>query len=46
VPVIFIYKNSSVIGRWDADISLKIKTPVEEMQEIIDNAKYTRVATN
>ena len=46
VPVIFIYKNSNVIGRWDADISLKIKTPVEEMQEVIDNAKYTRVATN
>lgn len=46
VPVIFIYKGSSLIGRWDADISLTIKAPVEEMQEAIDSSKYTRVATN
>lgn len=46
VPVIFIYKDRSVIGRWDADISLTIKAPVEEMQQIIDNSKYRRVATN
>lgn len=46
VPVIFIYKGSSLIGRWDADISLTIKAPVEEMQEAIDNSKYRRVATN
>ena len=46
VPVIFIYKGSNLIGRWDADISLKIKAPVEELQEVIDNSKYTRVATN
>ena len=46
VPVIFIYRNNSVIGRWDADISLTIKAPVEEMQEAIDNSKYRRIATN
>ena len=46
VPVIFIYKDRSLVGRWDADISLTIKAPVEELQEVIDNSKYTRVATN
>lgn len=46
VPVIFIYKGSSLVGRWDADISLTIKAPVEEMQEAIESSKYTRVATN
>jgi len=46
VPVIFIYKGSNLIGRWDADISLKIKAPVEELQEVIDNSKSIRVATN
>lgn len=46
VPVIFIYKNRSVIGRWDADISLTIKASVEEMQSVIDNSKYRRVATD
>jgi len=46
VPVIFIYKGNSLVGRWDADISLSIKAPVEELQEVIDNSKYTRVATN
>lgn len=46
VPVIFIYKDRSVIGRWDADISLKIKASYEDMQKVIDNSKYTRVATN
>ena len=46
VPVIFIYKGRSLVGRWDADISLTIKAPVEEMQEAINKSKYTRVATN
>jgi hypothetical protein len=46
VPVIFIYRDRSVVGRWDADISLTIKASVEEMQEVINNSKYTRVATN
>ena len=46
VPVIFIYKGNGLVGRWDADISLSIKAPVEELQEVIDNSKYTRVATN
>jgi hypothetical protein len=30
VPVIFIYRDRSLIGRWDADISLTIKAPVQE----------------
>ena len=46
IPVIFIYKDNHLIGRWDADISLTIKAPVEELQEVIDNSKYTRAATN
>lgn len=45
VPVIFIYKGSSLIGRWDADISLTIKAPVEEMQEAIESSKYRRIST-
>lgn len=45
VPVIFIYKGNSLIGRWDADISLKIKAPVEEMQEVIKSSKYRRIPT-
>ena len=45
VPVIFIYKDRSLIGRWDADISLTIKAPVEEMQEAIDNSKPVRRAS-
>jgi len=46
VPVIFIYKDRSVIGRFDADISLTIKEPVEKLQEVIDKSKIKRVATN
>ena len=46
VPVIFIYKGSSLVGRWDADISLTIKAPVEEMQEAIDSSKYRRISTD
>ena len=46
VPVIFIYKGSSLIGRWDADISLTIKAPVEEMQEAIESSKYGRISTD
>ena len=46
VPVIFIYKGNSLIGRWDADISLTIKAPVEEMQEAIESSKYRRVSTD
>lgn len=45
VPVIFIYKGNNLIGRWDADISLTIKAPVEEMQEAIESSKYTRIST-
>ena len=45
VPVIFIYKDRSVIGRWDADISLTIKASVEEIQDVINESKYTRRAS-
>lgn len=45
VPVIFIYKGNNVIGRWDADISLTIKAPVEEMQEAIESSKFRRIPT-
>jgi len=45
VPVIFIYKGSSLVGRWDADISLTIKAPVEEIQEAIESSKYKRIPT-
>ncbi|QDP55124.1 MAG: hypothetical protein Unbinned8454contig1000_47, partial [Prokaryotic dsDNA virus sp.] len=40
------YKGNSLIGRWDADISLKIKAPVEEMQEAIENSKFRRISTD
>ena len=47
VPVIFIYRDRSLIGRWDGGISLKIDTPVEEIQAVInDRSKYRRVTTN
>jgi hypothetical protein len=46
VPVIFIYKGSSLVGRWDADTSLTIKAPIEEMQEAIDSSKYRRISTD
>ena len=46
VPVIFLYRDRNLIGRWDAGISLSIKVPVEEIQEIIEKSRYTRVATN
>jgi hypothetical protein len=45
VPVIFIYKGNNLIGRWDADISLTIKAPVEEMQETIESSKFRRIPT-
>ena len=46
VPVIFIYRDRSLIGRWDADISLTIKAPVEEMQSTINNSRYRRITSN
>ncbi len=46
VPVIFLYRDRNLIGRWDAGISLSIKVPVEEIQQIIEKSRYTRVATN
>lgn len=48
VPVIFIYKDNSLIGRYDADISLTIKNPVSELQEVINSSKinYRRKTTD
>ncbi len=46
VPVIFIYRDRSLIGRWDADISLTIKAPVQEMQSTINNSRYRRITSN
>tara|TARA_X000001382_G_C3107051_1_gene158641 strand:+ start:241 stop:579 length:339 start_codon:yes stop_codon:yes gene_type:complete len=46
LPVIFIYRDRSLIGKWDGGISLKIDVPVEEIQAVINNSKYRRVATN
>lgn len=47
VPVIFIYKDNSLIGRYDADISLTIKAPVSEIQNVINDSKinYRRKTT-
>ncbi len=39
MPVIIIYKDSHVIGRWDADLSLSIQIPVTEIQEVINSSK-------
>lgn len=45
VPVIFIYKDNNVIGRWDGGISLQIKESYLEMQEVIDSYKTLRRVT-
>ncbi len=45
VPVIFIYRDRSLIGRWDADISLTIKVPVEELQNVVNRSRYRRVTS-
>ncbi len=45
VPVIFIYRDRSLIGRWDADISLTIKAPVEELQNVVNRSRYRRVTS-
>ena len=47
VPVIFLYKDRSLIGRWDGGILLKIDVPVEEIQAVINKqARIRRVTTN
>lgn len=48
VPVIFLYKNSSVIGRWDGGISLQIKVPYTEIQNKLNDSKinYRRKTTD
>ena len=47
VPVMFIYKDRSLIGRYDGGISLSIDVPVEEIQSLIyDKTRIRRVSTN
>lgn len=47
VPAIFIYKDNSLIGRYDGGISLKILTPYHEIQDLINSSKinYRRQTT-
>ena len=47
VPVMFIYKDRSLIGRYDGGISLSIDVPVEEIQSLIYNkSRVRRISTN
>lgn len=47
VPVMFIYKDRSLIGRYDGGISLSIDVPVEEIQNLIYNkSRVKRISTN
>tara|TARA_R100000231_G_scaffold38174_1_gene33467 strand:- start:1714 stop:2055 length:342 start_codon:yes stop_codon:yes gene_type:complete len=47
VPAIFVYKDNSLIGRYDGGISLKILTPYYEIQDLINSSKinYRRQST-
>ena len=43
----FIYKDRSLIGRYDGGISLSIDVPVEEIQSLIYNkSRVRRISTN
>ena len=46
VPVIFIYRDRNLVGRWDGGISLSIDVPVTELQEVINSSRFRRVSTN
>lgn len=48
VPAIFIYKDNSLIGRYDGGISLKILIPYHEIQDLINASKinYRRQTTD
>ena len=47
VPVIFLYKDRSLVGRWDGGISLRIDVPVEEIQSVIDKKiRIRRITSN
>jgi|TARA_R100001086_G_scaffold63867_1_gene29609 hypothetical protein len=46
VPVIFIYRDRNLVGRWDGGISLSIDVPVSELQEVINSSRFRRVSTN
>lgn len=41
VPVIFIYKDNNLIGRFDGGISLQIKEDYTVLQEVINDSKIT-----
>lgn len=46
VPVIFYYNSSgNFVHRWDADISLQIKSSYLDIQAIIDQKVYRRAST-
>ena len=40
VPVIFIYRDRNLVGRWDGGISLSIEVPVSELQEVINSSRF------
>jgi hypothetical protein len=48
VPTIFIYKNNSVIGRYEGGISLEIKESYLDIQQLINDSKinYRRKTTD
>jgi|TARA_A100001391_G_scaffold192658_1_gene167115 hypothetical protein len=47
VPVIFIYRDRNLIGKYDGGISLSIDTPVKEIQDLINNkTPIRRISTN
>ena len=46
VPVIFIYRDRNLVGRWDGGISLSIDVPVSELQKVINSSRFRRVSTN
>jgi|TARA_Y100000114_G_scaffold79128_1_gene72830 hypothetical protein len=47
VPVIFIYRDRNLIGKYDGGISLSIDTPVKEIQDLInDKTPIRRISTN
>ena len=47
VPVIFIYKDRNLIGKYDGGITLSIDVSVEEIQTLIYNKnRVRRITTN
>ena len=48
VPVMFIYRDKSLIGRYDGGIALKIDVPYTDIQNLINSSKinYRRQTTD